>query len=289
MHHDRDRAETPGMQPLEKVIGIHAVLEVLLADEAKIEQIYLVFGSRTERHKEIEERAAMAAIPVDYIAAAQITRLSGLTHHQGVMAMVRPHRLVDLQSLLQRATQRQESPFFLVIDQIQDPRNLGAVLRSAEAAGVHGVIMTSKRTSPLTPVALQASAGAAAHLDICRVVNLVQTLEHLKTLGFWIVGTDSNATRTIYDVDGQDAVAIVVGSEGQGMRRLVRETCDWIVSIPMNGKIDSLNVSVSAAITLFEIRRQRSYQARRTDGPAHAAPQRPSTPSSSPAAENAGT
>lgn len=247
------------LSQLEKISGVHAVLEALIADIKKIERICLLQGTQRGKLKEIEDRARFSGIAIDFITPTQLDRLSGNTHHQGVMAMVRPYHFVELNQLLSSSTEKSSPPFFLVIDQVQDPRNLGALLRSAESAGVDGIIMTARRTSPLSPVAIQASAGAAAHIRICRVVNLVDTLEHLKTLGIWIIGAEPTATKTIYDVSGKDAVAVVVGSEGPGMRRLVRETCDWLVRIPMFGKIESLNVSVSAALLLYEIRRQRSF------------------------------
>jgi 23S rRNA (guanosine2251-2'-O)-methyltransferase len=251
--------ENEETRSLEKIVGVHAVLEALVADEKKIETIYLIQGTRKGKLKEIEDRALFSGVETKYIAPSLLDRLSAHAQHQGVMAMVRPYRFIDVQQLVAETAEKNEPPFLLVIDQVQDPRNLGALLRNAEAAGVDGVIVTDRRTSPLSPVAVKASSGAASHLKISRVVNLVSTLEQLKTQGLWIVGAEPKATKTIYDLHGRDPVAVVVGSEGPGLRRLVRETCDWLVQIPMFGVVESLNVSVSAAILLYEIRRQRNF------------------------------
>ncbi|MFC1852137.1 23S rRNA (guanosine(2251)-2'-O)-methyltransferase RlmB [candidate division CSSED10-310 bacterium] len=245
---------------LEKISGVHAILEALTAEDRKIEQIYFNQGTRKGRLKEIEDKASFLNIPVEFIAPSQLTKLCGHNHHQGVLAMTRPFQYVDVETLLSLSVERTTPPFLLVIDQVQDPRNLGAIIRNAEGAGVDGIIMTKKRTSPLTEAVVQTSAGACEHLKICRVVNLVHNLEHLKTLGIWIIGADPHGSRTMYDIDGNDALAIVIGNENRGLRQLVKKTCDYLVKIPMFGSIKSLNVAASAALILYEIRRQRSFQ-----------------------------
>lgn len=242
---------------MEKIIGVHAVLETLIANEKNIEKVYLAHGNRRGKLKEIEDRALMLEIPLDFITPKQIIKLCGSQRHQGVMAIVRPHKYLELQNLLQKSIANKKPPLFLVIDQIQDPRNLGAILRTAEGAGVDGVILTKRRTAPFSAIVAKTSSGAINHLNICRVSNLVNALEKLKELGIWIVGTVPNTDKNIYELKGNDAMAIVIGSEGKGLRRLVMETCDTLVQIPMSGKIASLNASVAAAIILYEIKRQR--------------------------------
>ncbi|MBN2385111.1 23S rRNA (guanosine(2251)-2'-O)-methyltransferase RlmB [bacterium] len=244
---------------VDKISGVHAVFETLIADERKIEKIYLVRGVHKGKLKEIAERASFGGIPVELIDGVKLDRLCGHDHHQGVLAMVRPYHYVDLKDLLSVSINQKTAPFLLVLDQIQDPRNFGAIIRSAEGAGVDGLIITTRRTSPLSATVVKTSAGASEHMRICKVMNLVNTLEYLKTLGIWIIGADVSASQPLYDLDGREALALVIGSEGRGLRPLVARTCDWTVNIPMFGRVQSLNASVSAAIVLYEIRRQRNF------------------------------
>jgi len=248
---------------LDKVTGVHAVLEIIMAQDRKIEQIYLIHGTRRGRLKEIEDRALFLGIPVATLAPKQIAKICGHNRHQGVLAMVREYPFVTLNDIFASSIKSKTSPFILVIDQVQDPRNLGAILRSAEGAGVDGVITTSRRTSAISSTVVKTSAGGCEHLKICRVMNLVQVLEKLKDLGIWIYGTDLHeSTNSLYEVDGTNAIALIIGNEEKGIRPLVKKHCDWLVKIPMSGKIESLNVAASAAVMLYEIRRQRSYKSR---------------------------
>jgi len=244
---------------LEKISGVHAVLETIIAGERKIERIYLVQGVLKGKLKEIIDRARFSQIPIELIAPQKLSRLCGNDHHQGVMVMVRPYHFVDLSDLLAVSAEKKDPPFLLVLDQLQDPRNLGAIIRSAEGAGVDGLILTSKRTSPLSATVVTTSAGASEHMKICRIGNLVNTLDLLKSHGIWIVGTDPEGPKMMYDIDANDPLALVIGSEGKGLRSLVARSCDWLIKIPMAGHVQSLNASVAAALVLYEIRRQRSF------------------------------
>lgn len=249
---------------LEKITGVHAVLEILVARDRKVDKLYLIHGTRRGRLKEIEDRALFLQIPVAFIAPSQLAKICGHNHHQGVLAMVRSYPFATLNEILSMSIKNKTAPFLLILDQIQDPRNLGAILRNAEGAGVDGIIITSRRSSAITSTVVKTSAGASEHLKICRVMNLVQTLETLKDLGIWIYGTDLHeATTSLYEVDGKDAIALVIGNEEKGIRPLVKKNCDWLIKIPMSGKIESLNAAASAALVLYEIRRQRSFSGNR--------------------------
>ena len=162
-----------------------------------------------------------------------------------------------MEDILQRAHKRNETPFLLLCDEIQDPHNLGALLRSAEATGVHGVVIPSRRAVGLTPTVAKTSAGAVEHVAVARVTNMVQTMRLLKEAGLWIVGAEMNAEQTLWEADLTGPLAVVVGSEGAGLGRLVSEHCDFMVSIPMCGRVNSLNASVAGSLILFEVLRQR--------------------------------
>ena len=176
---------------------------------------------------------------------------------QGVIAYKSTQKFYEIDDLIS-ATSNNKFPLLLLLDSIQDPHNLGAILRSAECAGVDGVIMTTNQSAPITETVEKISAGAISHLKICRVTNLVRTMEELKKNGFWIVGTHLSGEKSYTELDYKMPTALVMGNEEKGIRKLVSETCDFLIKIPMRGKIDSLNVSVSTGILLFEINRQRN-------------------------------
>jgi 23S rRNA (guanosine2251-2'-O)-methyltransferase len=180
------------------------------------------------------------------------------THsHQGVIAVSAVREYVEVEDILQRARDKGEPPLIVVCDELSDPHNLGAVIRTAECAGAHGVIIPKRRSAGLTAVVAKTSAGAVAYVPVARVANLTKTLNDLKEQGIWVFGTAAGGTTSLYEADLKGPAAIVIGSEGTGMSRLVSETCDFNVSIPMKGKINSLNASAAAAILLYEAVRQR--------------------------------
>ncbi len=180
------------------------------------------------------------------------------THaHQGVIALAAVREYVSVQSILDIAAEKGEPPLIVVCDEISDPHNLGAILRTAECAGAHGVIIPKRRSAGLTAIVAKTSAGAVSYVPVARVANISATLKDLKKLGIWVFGTAAEGTTALYDADLKGPAAIVIGSEGDGMTRLVRENCDFLVSIPMKGRISSLNASAAAAILLYEAVRQR--------------------------------
>jgi len=239
------------------LIGIHAVDAALSRAPAQVSLIIIAADSRNSRARALEQRARKLGIQVSTEPRAALDRRSAGERHQDVIAMFRPgnlHGEKDLERLLDAIP---GDPLILVLDGVQDPHNLGACLRSAEAAGVGLVILPKDRSAPLTPAARRAASGAAEVLPILLATNLARVLQQLKTRGVWLAGTTDHAESDLYGVDLTGPLALVMGSEGQGMRRLTAELCDYRLRIPMAGSVSSLNVSVATAVCLFEIQRQR--------------------------------
>ncbi len=239
-----------------QIEGRQPVLEALRSGRPLL-RILLARGERRGTLREIALLARARGVPVDELPAADLRRRARTGAPQGVIALAAPPRYADVDDLLALARSRGEPPFLVVAAGVQDPRNLGALLRSAEAAGVHGVIVPKHRAAGLTPAAEKAAAGAAAFLPVAMVTNLAACLERLKERGIWVCGADPRGERLYYEADLRGPLAVVVGSEGRGIPRLVRERCDFLVRIPMRGRVASLNVAVAAAIILFEAQRQR--------------------------------
>ncbi|HKX19374.1 MAG TPA: 23S rRNA (guanosine(2251)-2'-O)-methyltransferase RlmB [bacterium] len=251
------------------LVGRHAVLEALRAGRP----VSRVLVSRTAHGagalREIVETARRRGVPVQTVDPRRLDGFAEGLPHQGVAAMTAVQALVALDDLLEVARRRAERPFLLVLDGIEDPHNLGAVIRTAEAAGAHGVVIPRRRAAGLTPAVARASAGATAHLAVAGVGNLTSALEELKRAGVWIIGADSEAVERYDDGALEPPVAVVVGAEGRGLHRLVRDRCDRLVRIPMRGQVRSLNVSVAAALLLYEVakRAPRTGEAGRREAP----------------------
>ena len=238
--------------------GIHAVRVLLSRFPQRVRRVLLAGGRDAGRLADVRALAERAGVQVATADDAQLERLAEGGRHQGVVAEVVP-RAGDPETQLEEALEAAGSaPLLLVLDGVQDPHNLGACLRSADAAGVAAVIVPRDRAAGLTPVVRKVAAGAAETVPLVAVVNLARTLRDLKERGVWLVGTDDAADKTLYEADFKGPLGLVMGSEGEGMRRLTRECCDQLVSIPMAGAVESLNVSVAAGVALFEAVRQRS-------------------------------
>jgi 23S rRNA (guanosine2251-2'-O)-methyltransferase len=236
---------------------VHAVRVLLERTPQRVRRVLLAAGKDAGRLAEIRTLAARAGIAVVSVDEASLDKLADGGRHQGVLAEVAA-RSGDPETQLEEALEAAgEKPLLLVLDGVQDPHNLGACLRSADAAGVAAVIAPRDRAAGLTPVVRKVAAGAAETVPFVAVVNLARTLRELKERGVWLVGTDDSADKSLYEVDLQGPLALVMGSEGEGMRRLTRECCDQLVSIPMAGAVESLNVSVATGVVLFEAVRQR--------------------------------
>ena len=238
--------------------GVHAVLETLKAGKREIEEIFLSRGPTIQR--EIGSLLVDRHIPVTRVAGDFLLSLCRSPHHQGIAAKVGPYPYVDLDEFFSRVDAAGGPILFL--DEIQDTSNLGSILRSGECLGAAGVILPKDRSVQITPAVEKAAAGASAHIAVLRVVNIVRVMERLKETGYWLYAADSGARKACFDSDLSGLVAFVLGSEGKGIRRLVKERCDFDVAIPLAGKIDSLNVAQTAAILLAESLRQRTARSR---------------------------
>ena len=236
--------------------GRNAVIEALRVGTA-IDKIYLINGETDKTLGHIASKARQAGIVVVDADRRKLDNMSRTHSHQGVIALAAVREYVSVESLLARAAEKGEAPLLVVCDEISDPHNLGAILRTAECVGAHGVIIPKRRSAGLTAIVAKTSAGAVSYMPVARVANIPSVLKELKKQGVWIFGTAADGDTALYDADFKGASAIVIGSEGNGMTRLTAETCDFQVSIPMRGQISSLNAGAAAAVLLYEALRQR--------------------------------
>jgi 23S rRNA (guanosine2251-2'-O)-methyltransferase len=236
--------------------GRNAVMEALRAGTA-IDKIYLQKGETDKTLGHIASKARAAGTVVVEADRRKLDAMSRTHAHQGVIALSAVREYATVEDILRAAEAKGEAPLLVVCDELSDPHNLGAVIRTAECAGAHGVIIPKRRSAGLTAVVAKTSAGAVAHVPVARVPNLSALLKELKDRGIWVFGTAADGATSLYDADLKGPAAIVIGSEGGGMGRLVAESCDFLVSIPMRGKLNSLNASAAAAILLYEAVRQR--------------------------------
>ncbi len=242
------------------VAGINPVIAAINAHPGDILRLLVVADTRNQRVKDIELMARDAGIEVVPSRREQLEDLTGLDSHQDVVAELAGQVSLDEAGLEALLENLDEAPLLLVLDGVTDPYNLGACLRTAEAAGVHAVIVPRDRSAGLTPAARKASAGASEILPLVQVTNLARTLRMLKDRGIWLYGAAGDAESDLYSLDLAGPMALVMGSEGEGLRRLTAETCDYLLRIPMPGTMESLNVSVATGVCLFEVRRQRRPQ-----------------------------
>ncbi len=239
------------------VEGRNAVLELLDSDR----DINKIFVQSGERHGSINKIIAIAKenkVVVAEVEKSKLDFMSKTKNHQGVIAVVPPFNYCEVEDILEYAKSKNEDVFILILDGIEDPHNLGSIIRTAETAGVHGIIIPKRRTVTVNSTVAKVSAGAVEHMKIARVNNITDTIRKLKENGLWIIGTDGSATTLYYNQDLKGDIAIVIGSEGFGMSRLVKENTDMLVKIPMKGKVTSLNASVSAGIVMYEAVKQRN-------------------------------
>ena len=239
------------------VYGLHAVNAVLERSPERLLELWVAQPRDDARTRQLKERAQSAGVRVQSAGGEALAKLVGDVVHQGVVASVRPLKGWDEHDLLGTLSQVAGDPLLLVLDGVTDPHNLGACLRTADAAGAHAVLIPKDRAAAVDGVVRKVAAGAAEFIPVASVTNLVRTLDALKERGIWVVGADGEAPQTLYAADLKRPLALVLGAEGVGMRRLTRECCDYLVRIPMAGQVESLNVSVAAGIALFEARRQR--------------------------------
>ncbi|NLV35296.1 MAG: 23S rRNA (guanosine(2251)-2'-O)-methyltransferase RlmB [Clostridiaceae bacterium] len=237
--------------------GRNSVLEALRSGRS-INRIFVAKGDREGSINQIIAMARERHTIIQEVDRSKLDAMSQTFAHQGVIALVAAKDYVDVDDILKAAQESGRPPFIIILDEITDAHNLGSILRTANAAGVHGVIIPKRRAIGLTSTVSKASAGAVEYVPVARVTNIAQTIKNLKKQNIWVVGTDATGEKAYFDNDLSGPIALVIGSEGEGMGKLIRESCDFVVNIPMLGQISSLNAAVAGAIVTFEILRQRS-------------------------------
>ena len=240
------------------VYGLHAVSAALERTPERVLELWVAQLRDDARARELRERAQRAGVHVHAGSAQALSKLVGDVAHQGAVAAMRPLKAWDEHDLADALSGLTVDPLLLILDGVTDPHNLGACLRTADAAGVHALVIPKDRSAAVDGVARKVAAGAAEFVPVATVTNLARTLDSLKERGIWVVGTDGEAEKSLYQADLKRPLALVLGAEGDGMRRLTRDKCDFLVQIPMVGRMQSLNVSVAAGIALFEVLRQRT-------------------------------
>jgi 23S rRNA (guanosine2251-2'-O)-methyltransferase len=241
---------------MRKIFGRKPVLEAILSN-SNIEVIYITYGQHGDVINQIFSAAKKNRIKISQVSTQKFAQICTAENSQGVVALISSYKFIDTDILIKDSL-KNKFPCLILLDSIQDPHNLGAILRTAECAGVDGIIVTTSQSSPINETVEKISAGAVSHLKIAKTLNLNNLIRTLKESGFWIVGTSLLNAKNYTEVDYKIPLAVVVGNEEKGIRRLIAENCDLLVKIPMQGKVDSLNVSVAAGILLFEINSQRS-------------------------------
>ena len=238
------------------VEGRNPVLE-LLESERDINKIFIQLGEKNGSITKLIAKAKQKRIVMVEVQKSKLDEMSETKNHQGVIALVPPFKYCDVYDILEYAKEKGKKPFIIILDGIEDPHNLGSIIRTAETAGVDGIIIPKRRSVAVNATVAKTSAGAVEHVKIARVSNINDTIKYLKENGVWIYGTDGEARTVYYNQDFRDSTALIIGSEGYGMSDLVKKNCDGLVKIPMKGKINSLNASVSAGIVMYEIVKQR--------------------------------
>lgn len=245
----------------EVVVGRNSVMEALKSGRS-VNKVLVAKGEKQGSIKEIIALARSSGLVVQEVEAGKLNELSGGMRHQGIAALAAPVDYVEIEDILAKAAGMGEAPFLVLLDELEDPHNLGAILRTADASGVHGVLIPKRRSCPLSATVAKTSAGAVEYVPVARIGNISQTLKSLKKAGLWVVGADMSGDREYYEADLTGPMVVVIGSEGKGLSRLTREHCDFLVRIPMRGRINSLNASVACSLLLYESLRQRELKAK---------------------------
>ncbi|MEQ2528939.1 23S rRNA (guanosine(2251)-2'-O)-methyltransferase RlmB [Robertmurraya yapensis] len=237
------------------IIGKNPVIEALKSDR-DVNKVLIAEGSQKGQMQQVIGLAKERNVMVQFVPKKKI---DGLVegNHQGVVAQVAAYQYAEIEDLFAAAEKKNEAPFFILLDEIEDPHNLGSVMRTADAVGAHGIIIPKRRAVGLTSTVAKASTGAIEYIPVVRVTNMAQTIDKLKERGVWIAGTDAKGKEDFRSFDGTMPLGLVIGSEGKGMGRLIRDKCDFLISLPMKGKVTSLNASVAAALLMYEVFRKR--------------------------------
>lgn len=239
----------------EIIIGKNPVLQALKSGRS-INKVMVSNQINHQTEKELQTAVKKAKTIMQQVPRKKLDQLTN-GKHQGIIAYVSAYTYQSVDAILQRANEKGEAPFLMILDELEDPHNLGAILRTADAAGVHGIIIPKRRAVGLTETVAKSSAGAIEHVPVARVTNIAQTIDELKAKQIWIVGTDEKGSDDYRTLDGHTSIALVIGNEGKGISRLVKDKCDWMVHLPMHGTIPSLNASVAASLLMYEIFRKR--------------------------------
>ncbi|MBP3038126.1 23S rRNA (guanosine(2251)-2'-O)-methyltransferase RlmB [Bacillaceae bacterium Marseille-Q3522] len=240
---------------LDFITGKNAVIEALKTHR-EINKIYIAEGADRTSLQQLLHLAKKENAFIQYVPKKKLDSIAG-GNHQGIVAQVAAYQYAEIEDLFQNASKKKELPFFLLLDEIEDPHNLGSIMRTADAAGVHGIIIPKRRSVGLTTTVAKTSTGAIEHVPVVRVTNMARTIDELKERGVWIAGTDAKGTDDYRNIDGKIPLGLVIGSEGYGMGRLVKEKCDFLLRLPMVGHVTSLNASVAAALLMYEVFRKR--------------------------------
>ncbi|MGJ7036556.1 23S rRNA (guanosine(2251)-2'-O)-methyltransferase RlmB [Anoxybacillus eryuanensis] len=240
---------------MDLIIGKNPVLEALKSGR-EMNKIWIAEGSQRGQMQPIIQLAKEMGITVQYVPKKKMDQLSE-GNHQGVIAQVAAYRYYDIEDLFKKAEEQGEAPFFIILDELEDPHNLGSIMRTADAVGAHGIIIPKRRSVGLTATVAKASTGAIEYVPVVRVTNLARTVDELKERGVWIFGTDAKGNQDYRQLDGVIPLALVIGGEGKGISRLLRDKCDVLVRLPMIGHVTSLNASVAASLLMYEVYRKR--------------------------------
>lgn len=238
------------------IAGKHPVLEALRSGR-ELNKIWIAEGAQKNNTSSIIGEAKKQGIIVQIVDKRKLDQLAPGLNHQGIVAQAAAANYIELEELLEIPGRKGEAPFFLILDEIEDPHNLGSILRTAECTGAHGVIIPKRRSVGLTATVLKTSAGAAEHVAVARVTNLAQTIQYMQERGIWVAGADVEASGDVYQQSFDMPLALVIGNEAKGIGRLIKEKCDFLVKLPMAGRLNSLNASVAAGVLMYEVLRQR--------------------------------
>ncbi len=241
---------------MDKIEGRNPVMEALKAGR-EIDKILVAKGAAEGSIKKIIGMAKERGIPVQNVERNKLNEISESDNHQGIIAMAAAHEYSSLEDIIEASKGKDKEPFVLLLDEIMDPHNLGSIMRTADAVGVDGIIIPKRRSVGLTAVVAKTSAGAIEYVPVAKVSNLSQAIDKLKAAGFWVAGADADGKQAHYEAKLGGAIALVIGNEGEGISRLIKEKCDFLVKIPMVGNVSSLNASVAAAVFMYEVLRQR--------------------------------
>lgn len=241
----------------EFIVGKNPVLEAIRSGHS-INKIWIGEGTQKGQVNQVLDLAKENGIQFQFVPKKKLESLVDTQNHQGIVASIAAYEYADVEDLFKKAEQKGEEPFFLILDEIEDPHNLGSILRTADAAGAHGVIIPKRRAVGLTATVAKASTGAIEYVPVVRVTNIARTMDELKKRGLWFVGTDAKGNTDFRQASFDLPIGLVIGSEGKGMSRLVKEKCDFLLRIPMLGKVTSLNASVAASLLMYEVVRKRN-------------------------------